>query len=133
MKVTKWFIYTVFFGAIPFFARLAVWIIAPKLGAEYIINEVDMVTFGLVLNISNMNELEDRVDMKPFARSVFTGSSVFLIAMFGLFLGFAYFADLNSNDIVDKGRIKTCSASLSFLSFILSLIIYTNKLQIQDG
>ncbi|GAB4036750.1 hypothetical protein [Spirosoma gilvum] len=124
MKTTKWLIYTVLIGATPFFVRLFVFIFATKLKSDYIINEVDMVTFGLVLSVSNINELEDRVDLSPLSKSIYIGISVFLLVLFGTFLGIAYFADIDKHNLVDKGRIKTCSAILSVASLLFSYSIY---------
>lgn len=124
VKTTKWLIYTVLIGAAPFFIRLFIFLFVTKLKSDYVINEVDMVTFGLVLCISNINELEDRFDLEPRYKTIYVGMSVFLILLFSTFLGLAYFADLDKDNMIDKARIKVCSATLSVLTFIFSFSIY---------
>lgn len=55
-KKIKWLIYTVLVGLIPIMSRLLVWLVSNKVGIE-ILNASDFVAFGLVLHISNINEI----------------------------------------------------------------------------
>jgi len=56
-KKTKWLIYTVLVGLIPILSRLLVWLVT-NTGTVNILSPSDFVIFGLVLHISNINEIE---------------------------------------------------------------------------
>lgn len=134
MKATKWFIYTVLIGAVPFFIRLFIWLVINNLPVSYVFNEVDMVTFGLVLHVSNINELEDKVNMEQGRKTAYVGLSTFLIVVFGAFLGIAYVADLETKtNIFNKQQIKLCTGVLSILSLLFSYSIYYRRKAEQNG
>lgn len=54
---TKWLAYTVLVGLIPIISRVFVWITANSESMQ-LLAAPDFVAFGLVLHISNINELE---------------------------------------------------------------------------
>ena len=56
-KKIKWLIYTVLVGLIPILSRLLIWLVT-KEGTVEMLNASDFVAFGLVLHISNINEIE---------------------------------------------------------------------------
>ncbi len=56
-RKTKWLIYTVLVGLLPILSRLLVWAVT-KEGSINIFSPSDFVAFGLVLHISNINEIE---------------------------------------------------------------------------
>ncbi|AFJ43528.1 hypothetical protein [Francisella orientalis] len=56
-KKIKWLIYTVLVGLIPILSRLIVWLVTKK-GSVSLFSPSDFVAFGLVLHISNINEIE---------------------------------------------------------------------------
>ena len=56
MKIERWLIYTVAVAALPFFIRLMCYLILNNpVGSA--VSPIDIVFFGLTLNISNINEL----------------------------------------------------------------------------
>jgi hypothetical protein len=86
-----------------------------------------MVTFGLVLNITNINELDDDAEMDQPAKFKYKGISIIAIIMFAAFLGIAYIADLDKSNLLDKRSIKFCSAILSLFSLGFSYSIYNRQ------
>ena len=56
-KKIKWLIYTVIVGLIPIFLRFLVSLLT-KPGTITMFTASDFISFGLVLHISNMNEIE---------------------------------------------------------------------------
>ncbi|OIN56191.1 hypothetical protein [Arsenicibacter rosenii] len=124
MKLTKWLIYTVIIGAIPFIVRFFVFIATTNIDSNYIVNIVDMVTFGLVLHVSNINELESWQGMEDSKRTLFRGISLVLIVLLSALLGLAYIADLDKTGVYEIDSIKYLSVTLSTISFIFVLSIY---------
>lgn len=127
MRKSKWLIYTVVVGALPFLIRLLLYVISKRVQADYIINEIDMITFGLVLNITNINELEDDNEMSQQSKFNYKGISIVAIVLFAVFLGIAYVADMQKDSFLDKSNIKICSAILSLLSLGFSYSIYNGQ------
>lgn len=124
MLKTKWLIYTVLIGLIPFFIRLIFFLLISKTSYSYILNEVDMITFGLVLNLSNINELENRDNVDKKWKTIKIGFSLFMIVIFATLLGISYLADIDSTKIINTSSLKYCSLFLSFNSLIFSYSIY---------
>src|SRR5688572_30379210 len=124
MKKTKWFIYTVIVGLLPFLIRLFIFFIHTDLRSDYILNVVDMVTFGLVLHISNINELEDKevVDKRWKTRSI--GFSVIMLIFFSIFLAVAYLSETSSFLKVDMSNFKYITLLLCSVSLLMSASIY---------
>lgn len=55
MKFERWLIYTVLVAALPLFIRLiCFWVLKNPVGSA--VSPIDIVFFGLTLNISNINE-----------------------------------------------------------------------------
>lgn len=127
MKKRKWLIYTVLIGLVPFFLRLLIYFIIKDTNSNYILNEVDMVTFGLVLNLTNINELENVQNVEQKWKTTNIGMSVILLIIFASFLGLVYISDLPNILIFNKENIKYCALCLGIVSFVSSYSIY-NKL-----
>ena len=60
MIKTKWFIYSLIVGLIPFLARLCIFITLKNKSFNFIFVPIDFIILGLVLNITNINELESK-------------------------------------------------------------------------
>ncbi len=56
-KKVKWLIYTVLVGLIPILSRFLVWGVTEP-GIVSFITASDFIAFGLILHISNINEIE---------------------------------------------------------------------------
>ena len=96
MKRTKWLIYTVYVGLIPIIIRFFIyWFSNNITSIEYVFNETELITFGLILHLTNINELEDRVDLVRGWKTKNIGTSVILMVVLSVLLGIAYLADAN--------------------------------------
>jgi len=127
MTLTKWLIYTVLIGLLPFIARLLIFAITKNLTATYILNEVDMIAFGLVLNVSNISEIDNNRTLTEDWKTKNKGLSVIFIIIFSIFLGLSYMADLPTANGFDKSMIRLLSLVLSSVSLFFSYTIF-NKL-----
>lgn len=132
MKKTKWLIYTVLIGLIPFFIRSFIaWF--DKTGSiEYWLNETDFIVLGLVLNLTNINELEDKDFEDKIWKSRNIGFSVISIALFSAIFAIVTFSDFKSNVDLDKTTVKICSIAMALISFLFSYSIY-NRLNTIEG
>lgn len=124
MKKRKWLIYTVLIGLIPFLLRFLIFIIKNDTNYNYILNEVDMVTFGLVLNLTNINELENLDSIDKVWKTTNIGLSVLMLILFASFLGLTYLADLDKGSSFNKVNIKYCALTLGLVSLVMSYSIY---------
>lgn len=121
MRKTKWLIYTVLIGMLPFFARLTIFLISSKLTYIYLLNEIDFVAFGLVLHVSNINELTENYEGKAEWRFANIGVCAFLIAIYSIVLGITYLIELDQKQqIINPLNIKYCSLVLSLVSLSYS-------------
>jgi len=127
MKKSKWLIYTVLIGLTPLICRAFICLFRNDLEIDYIFNVVDMVTFGLVLHVSNINELEGQVHTQENNKSTYIGLSTFLIVIFSVFLGIAYLAELETTNNYNLPRIKICTGILSIFSLFFSYTIYQRQ------
>lgn len=132
MKKTKWLIYTVIVGLTPFFIRFLIWLLSNTLKLNYILNEVDMVTFGLVLNITNINELEDKESLDKQWKTWMMGFSTIMVM--AAFLGITYFSEVSGGTFINRNNVKYCSLFLGVLSFGVSYAIYNrlNKMSYEQ-
>lgn len=123
MIKTKWFIYTVLVGLIPFLIRFFIFIISNNKTSDYIFNEVDLVTFGLVLNITNINEIDGKENVESIWRTKNIGISVVMLILFAAFLGITYFSEDDKIN-VNRFNLKSCAVILSIVSALLSYSIF---------
>lgn len=129
MSIRKWLIYTVAIGLIPFLARLIIFIVASNVNRSFVVNAVDIVSFGLILNIVNISELESFDGNNPNWKTTQIGISLLLVVLFTLFLALAYLADADHQLGLSDTGITYCAGSLSVVSFVFSYSIfkYTNS------
>ena len=124
MKKTKWLIYTVIIGLIPLLIRIAIALFDRKGSVAYCLNETDFIIFGLVLNLSNINELEDKLIEDRQWRTIKIGFSVVSIALYSAILAIVTYSDFKGNPDLDKTMVKTCSIVLAFVSLVFSYSIF---------
>ncbi|HLT42019.1 MAG TPA: hypothetical protein VKZ95_04885 [Sphingobacteriaceae bacterium] len=124
MKKTKWLIYTVIIGLIPFFIRTFIALFDNTASLNYWLNEADFIVLGLVLNLTNINELEDRDFEDKIWKTKNIGVSVIFIAFFAAIFAIVTYADFKSNPDLNKSMVKGCSIVLALVSFIFSYSIY---------
>jgi hypothetical protein len=130
MKKTKWLIYTVLIGLLPILIRLFIFIIRTDLNLAYTLNTIDIVIFGLVLHVSNINELEDKENIDRAWKTTNIGLSVLLLIIFSSILAVGYLSELPDSKNINTKNLKICSIVLSTVSLIMSYSIYNrlNKL-----
>lgn len=124
MKKTKWLIYTVIIGLIPFLIRTFIWLFDKTATVNYWLNESDFIVLGLVLHLTNINELEDRDIEDKIWKTKNIGISVIFISVFAAILAIVTYGDFKVNTDLDKTMIKGSSIILAVVSFIFSFSIY---------
>lgn len=130
MIKTKWFIYTVIVGLIPFIVRLCIFIVSIKKDTYLLFDPMDFAILGLVVNITNINELEGRKDLDSEWKSKCIGISVICIVVYAVLFAITIIYSINSN-IFDKKYILVSSVILSITSVFYSFSIFDrlNKLK----
>lgn len=127
-KKTKWLIYTVLVGLIPILARLMVWFVT-KEGSLDLLSASDFVAFGLVLHISNINEIEHYSEEEERWKTVQNGVSILFIAFYSILLA----VNLIGGDIIDVKSITVCTIVLSVISFGISYAVYDRVSKISNS
>jgi uncharacterized membrane protein len=123
----KWLIYTVIIGLIPFLIRTFIYLIDKTCTIDYWFNETDFISLGLILNLGNINELEDKDFEDKLWKTKNIGFSIILVLFLAILFAFISYADLRRDANFDYLRIKLFAISISLISFALSYSIY-NKL-----
>jgi len=124
MKYTKskWLAYTVLVGLIPILSRLLVWVIASS-DVVLPFAATDFVAFGLVLHISNINELEHISSQSKPWKTVQNGVSVIFIALYSVLFAVLLLAEKNPK-LIDANALLICVTILAGTSLVLSLSIF---------
>lgn len=115
----KWLIYTVLVGLIPILSRLIVWLVT-KEGSVELLSPSDFVAFGLVLHISNINEIEHFSGADREWKTAQNGISIAFIAFYSVLFALT----LVGETIVDVQAIVICTIVLSVVSFLISYSVY---------
>lgn len=125
-KKAKWLIYTVLVGLIPILSRSLVWLVT-KTGTVTFLSPADFVAFGLVLHISNINEVEHFSTAGKEWKTIQNGISISFVAFYSVL----YTLTLLGDKVVNILVITYCSAALAFVSLLISYSVYdrTSKLQ----
>jgi len=119
---SKWLVYTVLVGLIPILTRVLVWI-ATKNGTSNLFSAGDFVAFGLILHISIVNELEHLPSSDRSWKTIQNGTSVVFIALYSALYALILVGEKNQN-LIDATVMLNSSISLSFVSFVLSLVVF---------
>lgn len=118
-KKTKWLVYTVLVGLIPIISRVMVWLVT-KSGTIEIISPSDFIAFGLVLHISNINEIEHFGNVERDWKTMQNGISIAFIAFYSILFSLT----LIGNSVIDVTAITYCTIALSIVSFLISYSVY---------
>jgi hypothetical protein len=118
-KKIKWLIYTVLVGLIPILSRLIVWVVT-KEGSVNLLSSSDFVAFGLILHISNINEIEHFSKVEREWKTTQNGISIAFISFYSVLFAL----NLVGEKIVDVKSIKICTVVLSIVSFLISYSVY---------
>lgn len=118
----KWLIYTVLVGIIPALLRMLIWFISQDQTMD-IFNASDFVAFGLILHISNINEIEHFNDHEKSWKTIQNGFSIAFISFYSVLFA-CYLLGQSNPGLINFESIKYLSMVLSFVSFLLSLSVY---------
>ncbi|WP_299660847.1 hypothetical protein [uncultured Psychromonas sp.] len=121
-KKNKWLIYTVLVGLIPILSRLLVWLVTEP-GVVSLITASDFIAFGLVLHISNINEIEHLTSDEKSWKTTQNGTSITFIAFYSVLLALIMISE-GTPSIVNPDVIKYCTIVLAFISFLISFSIF---------
>lgn len=127
MKFERWLIYTVLVAALPLFIRLiCFWVLKNPVGSA--VSPIDIIFFGLTLNISNINELNGLKNKSKKAESYIAqpdkdrilGLSLLLIILLTITLGMVYSSELLAVESISLTSTYICSILMSIASFVFS-------------
>lgn len=119
---SKWLAYTFLIGLTPIFARLLVWLTS-KGDSVSAVSASDLVSFGLVLHVSNINELEHLSRVDKDWKTIQNGVSIIFIALYSVLYTAILIGDKNT-EIIEQDAILYSVTALSFVSTALSLSIF---------
>lgn len=123
MKKAKWFIYSVLVGLIPFFCRLTIFLFLREKNFGLLFNEADFIVFGLVLNITNINELQHVTFINKKWKIQSIGYSIISIILYSVFFSVSILSTLYRY-LFDITLIKYAALILSITTFIFSYSIH---------
>ena len=121
-RKVKWLIYTVLVGLIPALLRMLIWLISQNRDAD-ILNAVDFIVFGLILHISNINEIEHFDEGERSWKTIQNGVSLVFITFYSVLFASHLLGDANPG-LIDGAAIKAISMLLGLLSFMISFVVY---------
>lgn len=140
MRIIRWLIYTVIVGALPILVRILMYIISNHVPNAVCFSPVDIVFFGLTLNISNINEVnglnpkrtkKGENDVVSNYKDAFSAISTLLIIFLSIPLGSLYMGELTDQTIINQTTAFVGSIVLSILSLVFSSIVMYNVLKLQ--
>lgn len=127
-KKIKWLIYTVLVGLIPIILRILVWCVT-RTGIVSILATSDFIVFGLILHISNINEIEHLSDDKSW-KTTQNGTSILFITLYSVLFSLVMLSE-GIPDFIDNQIIKVCTIVLAAISFFISFSVYYRISNIQ--
>lgn len=127
----KWLIYTVLVGLIPIISRFLVWGVTQS-GIVNILAASDFIAFGLILHISNINEIEHLSDSNKSWKTIQNGTSILFIALYSVLFCLTMLSE-GVPSFVDSQVIKACVIVLAFISFSISFSIFHRISNIQKS
>ena len=122
-RKTKWFVYTVLVGLIPLLARVFVYLFLQETNIDFLFHETDLVIFGLILHITNINELEHLESEDKAWKTIQNGISIFFIVMYAVIFSSSCIGSVNPG-MFNKSMMWWSSLILSVVSFLVSYSIF---------
>lgn len=119
-KKIKWLVYTVIVGLIPVISRFVAWLVT-KHGTVSLIAASDFISFGLVLHISNINEIE-HIENDRNWKTIHNGTSILFISLYALLFSLNLIGE--SISVVNQSMINACSIVLVVISILISYSVY---------
>ena len=130
MKKQVWVYYTAIVGALPIIMRAVTALFMAKISIDMFFSPIDFVFFGLTLNLSCINEMENLEDRKmdPIYKLKNNFWSIITLIFLSINLGFLYVQENSGTKILNTTTLNITSVLLCILSFGLSykLIVKLN-------
>lgn len=130
MKKQVWIYYTAIVGALPIIIRAVTALFMAKISIDMFFSPIDFVFFGLTLNLSCINEMENLEDRKmdPIYKLKNNFWSIITLIFLSINLGFLYVQENSGTKILNTTTLNITSVLLCLLSFGLSykLIVKLN-------
>lgn len=123
MLKTKWFIYTVIVGLIPFIVRLCVFLSLQNKNVSVLFDPLDFVVLGLVINITNINQLEGDDKIDKIWKTKCIGLSIIFIIVYAVLFAISVIYSINTN-IFNKSAILVSSIILSVASVYYGFSVF---------
>jgi hypothetical protein len=89
---------------------------------DFLMNEADFIVFGLVLNLTNLNELEHRESSVWKTQKI--GLAAIQVAFYAGILILSYITEFPNQAIINPNLLFYSSLALSIGSFVFSYSIY---------
>ncbi len=87
------------------------------------VNALDFIVLGLVLQISNINEIEHTYDSGKTWKTVHNGFSIILIIFYSALFVF-YLLEEPNPQTIDGAAVKTLAMCAALPSIVLSFMVY---------
>jgi hypothetical protein len=116
----RWLAYTVMVGLIPFVARLATWAMLDPGPPAFA--PADLIVFGLVLHIANINELEHVPVGNESWRTIQNGVSIVFISLYMVLYALTLISE--AHILVNMRSMLFASAVLAAASLGLSFSVF---------
>jgi len=130
-KKVKWLIYTVLVGLIPILLRFLVWGVT-EAGIVSFVTTTDFIAFGLILHISNINEIEHLSDDEKSWKTIQNGTSIVFIAFYSVLFALIMVSE-GVPSFIDKEVIERCTIGLAFISLLISFSVFHRISKIAEG
>ena len=127
----KWLIYTVLVGLIPVLSRALIWFISQNRTMDFF-NAADFVAFGLILHISNINEIEHFNDPEKSWKTLHNGISIAFISFYSVLFACSLLGESNPG-LIDMGAMKYAAIALNLTSFGISYSVYRRIAELRQG
>lgn len=126
MTLGKWLIYTVMLALSPVLCRLLIAGLIP--GIRWV-SESDVMSFGLILVVTNISGLESSTAVDPHWKTINIGISLLLVVLFAVLFAVSCFHELPANP-VSETHVLYGGLIVSVASIVLSYSIW-NRLGAQ--
>jgi hypothetical protein len=123
MTVARWAIYTVLLALIPVLMRLLILVLAAPPAPIRWFSEGDVITFGLILVITNISALETGTQVETNWKTKQMGLSLLLIATFATLFAITCFQEIQPG-LFKHDRLLYASLILSLVSVLYSYSIW---------
>lgn len=129
-KQTKWLIYTVLIGLIPIIFRMLIWLVS-KNETVSLIAAPDIISFGFILHISVINEIEHVRDSETW-KTIHNGFSILFLAIYAFFSALMIISE-EAPLLLDVNTAKICVIVLAFVSLVISFSVFHRLSSIQKA